>query len=103
MSFIDQVDPEIVGALNCRPSRTLPHHRRRSAKAREMTDAVNREMRANLPPTEVDITGIDDSRSGLRYPAGHLSAAGFGAARGAALVSRRWLHRWRRARRHALH
>lgn len=58
MPFIDQVDPEIVGALN---SYTAERYRAIGddpPKAREMTDAVNRESRANLPPTDVTITEL---------------------------------------------
>jgi len=58
MSFIDQVDPEIVGALN---SYTAERYRAIGddpPKAREMTDAVNREMRANLPPTVIEISEL---------------------------------------------
>lgn len=55
MSFLDQVDPGIVGTIN---SYTAERYRAIGddpAKGREMTDAVNREMRAKLPPTEVAI------------------------------------------------
>ncbi|MCY4018752.1 MAG: alpha/beta hydrolase [Chloroflexi bacterium] len=55
MSFIDQVDPEIVGALNAHQAERYSAIGENPPLAREMTDAVNREMRANLPPTDVRI------------------------------------------------
>jgi len=56
MSFIDQVDPEIVGALIADQAERYRAIGDDPAKGREMTDAVNRETRANLPPTDVEIT-----------------------------------------------
>ncbi|MCY3779167.1 MAG: alpha/beta hydrolase [Chloroflexi bacterium] len=58
MSFIDQVDAEIVGALDAYQAERYRTIGDDPPKAREMTDAVNREMRANLPPTDVDITEL---------------------------------------------
>ena len=56
MSFLDQVDPEIVDALDAYQADRYRAIGDDPPKGREMTDAVNREARANLPPTEVDIT-----------------------------------------------
>ena len=58
MSFIDQVDPEIVGALDAYQAERYSAIGENPPLARAMTDAVNREMRANLPPTDVEITEL---------------------------------------------
>ena len=58
MSFIDQVDLEIVGALDAHQAERYSAIGENPPLARAMTDAVNREMRANLPPTDVEITEI---------------------------------------------
>lgn len=58
MSFIDQVDPEIVGALTAHQAERYRAIGDNPLKAREMTDAVNRESRASLPPTEVEISEL---------------------------------------------
>ena len=56
MSFLDQVDPEIVGALDAYQADRYRAIGDDPPKGREMTDAVNREMRASLPPSDVQIT-----------------------------------------------
>ena len=58
MSFFDQVDPEIVGALTTQQAERYRTIGDDPPKAREMTDAVNRESRANLPPTDVEISEL---------------------------------------------
>ena len=56
MSFIDKVDPEIVGAIDAHQAERYRAIGDDPPKGREMTDTVNRETRAKLPPTEVAIT-----------------------------------------------
>ena len=58
MSFLDQVDPEIAGALTAHQAARYRTIGDDPPTAREMTDAVNREMRAKLPPTDVEITEV---------------------------------------------
>ncbi|MDE2638454.1 MAG: alpha/beta hydrolase [Chloroflexota bacterium] len=58
MPFIDQVDPEILHALTAHQAERYRAIGDDPPKARAMTDAVNRETRANLPPTEVEITEL---------------------------------------------
>ncbi len=58
MSFIDQVDPEIVGALTAQQAERYRTIGDNPPLARAMTDAVNRESRANLPPTDVEISEL---------------------------------------------
>ena len=58
MSFIDQVDPEIVGALDSHQAERYRAIGDDPPKGREMTDEVNRESRAKLPPTAVAITEL---------------------------------------------
>ncbi|MDE2749845.1 MAG: alpha/beta hydrolase [Chloroflexota bacterium] len=55
MAFIDRIDPEIVGALATYPAERYIAIGEDPPLAREMTEAINREMRANLPPTAVTI------------------------------------------------
>ena len=55
MSYIDKIDPEVVHAINANPAERYIAIGEDPPKAREMTIAVNREMRANLPPTDVTI------------------------------------------------
>lgn len=55
MSFSDRIDPEIVHALATYPAERYIAIGEDPPKAREMTEAINREMRANLPPTDVTI------------------------------------------------
>ena len=64
MSFVDRIDPEVVHALDTYPAERYIAIGEDPPKAREMTEAINREMRANLPPTDViieemTITGPD--------------------------------------------
>ncbi len=56
MAFIDRIDPEIVGALGTYPAERYIAIGENPPLAREMTEAINREMRANLPPTDIKIT-----------------------------------------------
>ncbi len=58
MPFIDQVDPETVGALTAHQAERYRAIGDDPPTARVMTDAVNRETRAKLPPTDVDITEL---------------------------------------------
>ena len=58
MSFLDQVDPEIVGALDSHQAERYRAIGDDPPKGREMTDEVNRESRAKLPPTEVEISEL---------------------------------------------
>lgn len=58
MSFLDQVDPEIAGALDAHQAERYRAIGDDPPKGREMTDAVNLEARANLPPTEVEIAEL---------------------------------------------
>lgn len=58
MFFINQIDPEIVGALDSHQAERYRKIGDDPPKGRKMTDAVNRKMRANLPPTEVAITEL---------------------------------------------
>ncbi|MCY3796475.1 MAG: alpha/beta hydrolase [Chloroflexi bacterium] len=58
MPFIDQVDPETVGALTAHQAERYRAIGDDPPKARAMTDAVNREMRAKLPPTDVEIVEL---------------------------------------------
>jgi len=55
MSFIDRIDPTIAHALATYPAERYIAIGDDPPKAREMTEAINREMRANLPPTDVTI------------------------------------------------
>jgi len=55
MAFIDRIDPEIVGALATYPAERYIAIGEDPPLAREMTEAINREMRANLPPTALTI------------------------------------------------
>ena len=55
MSFIDQIDPEVLFALDTYPAERYIAIGEDPPRAREMTEAINREMRANLPPTDVTI------------------------------------------------
>ncbi len=55
MSFIDRIDPEILHALDTYPAERYIAIGDDPPKAREMTESINREMRANLPPTDVNI------------------------------------------------
>ena len=58
MSFIDQVHPEIVDALDAHQTERYRQIGDDPPLGREMTDAVNRETRAKLPPTEVEISEL---------------------------------------------
>ena len=58
MLFIDHVDPGILHALTAHQAERYRAIGDDPPKAREMTDAVNRETRANLPPTDVEITEL---------------------------------------------
>ncbi len=55
MSFIDKLDPEIAHAIHFMPAERYIAIGEDPPKAREMTAALNREARANLPPTDVTI------------------------------------------------
>ncbi|MCY3831374.1 MAG: alpha/beta hydrolase [Chloroflexi bacterium] len=55
MSFSDRIDPEIVHALATYPAERYIAIGEDPPKARAMTEAINREMRANLPPTDVTV------------------------------------------------
>jgi len=55
MSFIDKIDPEVLHALDTYPAERYIAIGEDPPKARQMTEAINREMRANLPPTDVSI------------------------------------------------
>ncbi|MCY4540758.1 MAG: alpha/beta hydrolase [Chloroflexi bacterium] len=55
MSFYDKLDPEIAHAIDHNPAERYIAIGEDPPKAREMTIANNREMRANLPPTDVTI------------------------------------------------
>ena len=97
MSFLDQVHPEIVGALDAHQAERYRAIGDDPPKGREMTDAVNRETRASLPPTEVEITEITIPGPDCEIPLAIYQPPGRRPARGTALVSRWWLYRWRRA------
>ncbi len=58
MSFLDQVDPEIVDALIADQAERYRAIGDDPLRGREMTDAVNREARDKLPPTAVNITEL---------------------------------------------
>ena len=55
MSFIDLIDPEVLHALDTYPAERYIAVGDDPPLARQMTEAINREMRANLPPTDVEI------------------------------------------------
>lgn len=55
MSFTDQIDPEVLHALDTYPAERYIAIAEDPPLARRMTEAINREMRANLPPTDVNI------------------------------------------------
>ena len=55
MSFIDRIDPEVVHAINEVPAERFVAIGEDPPLAREMTRAMNLEMRASLPPTDVTI------------------------------------------------
>ena len=55
MSFIDNLDPEVAHALGTYPAERYIAIGEDPPKAREMTEAINRAMRASLPPTDVTI------------------------------------------------
>ncbi len=55
MSFTDHIDPEVLHALDTYPAERYIAVGDDPPKARAMTEAINREMRANLPPTDVTI------------------------------------------------
>ncbi len=55
MSYSDQIDPEVLFALDTYPAERYIAIGDDPLTAREMTEAINREMRANLPPTDVAI------------------------------------------------
>ena len=55
MSFTDQIDPEVLHALDTYPAERYIAIGDDPPKARALTEAINREMRANLPPTDVTI------------------------------------------------
>ena len=58
MAFIDQIDPEVLHTLDMYPAERYIAIGEDPPLARAMTEAVNREMRANLPPTDVTISEI---------------------------------------------
>ena len=58
MPFVDQVDPEIVGALTAQQAERYRAIGDNPPLARAMTEAVNRESRASLPPTAVEIAEL---------------------------------------------
>lgn len=68
MSFIDQIDPEVLHALDTYPAERYIAIGEDPPKAREMTEAINREMRANLPPTDVNIEEITISGRDCEIP-----------------------------------
>ena len=55
MSYIDRIDPEVAHAIHFNPAERYIAIGEDPPKAREMTIAINLEMRANLPPTDVTI------------------------------------------------
>ena len=55
MSYSEQIDPEILFALDTYPAERYIAIGEDPPLAREMTEEINREMRANLPPTDVAI------------------------------------------------
>ena len=56
MSFIDLIDPEVLHALDTYPAERYIAVGEDPPLARQMTEAINREARANLPPTDIEIT-----------------------------------------------
>ncbi|MCY4062490.1 MAG: alpha/beta hydrolase [Chloroflexi bacterium] len=58
MSFLDLVDPEIVDALDAHQAERYRAIGDDPPLGREMTDEVNLEARAKLPPTDVEITEL---------------------------------------------
>ena len=56
MSFSDQIDPDVLHALDTYPAERYIAVGEDPLLARQMTEAINREMRANLPPTDIEIT-----------------------------------------------
>ncbi|MDE2775654.1 MAG: alpha/beta hydrolase [Chloroflexota bacterium] len=56
MFFSDQIDPEVLHALDTYPAERYIAVGEDPPLARQMTEAINREMRANLPPTDIEIT-----------------------------------------------
>ena len=93
MSYIDGIDPEVAHAINDNPAERYIAIGEDPPKAREMTIAVNLEMRANLPPTDVTIEETTIPRTRLRNTHCHLPATRSRAARGTALDAWWRLHR----------
>lgn len=58
MPYADRIDPEIVHALDTYPAERYIAVGDDPPLARQMTEAINREARANLPPTDVTIEEI---------------------------------------------
>ncbi len=58
MSFIDKIDPEIADALTAHQAERYRAIGDDPARGRAMTDAVNREAQASLPPTDVEISEL---------------------------------------------
>lgn len=68
MSFIDQIDPEVRHALDTYPAERYIAIGEDPPKARAMTEAINREMRAKLPPTDVRIEETTIPGDGCEIP-----------------------------------
>ena len=87
MSFIDQIDPEVLHALGTYPAERYIAIGEDPPKARAMTEAINREMRANLPPTAVSIEEMSIAGPDCEIPLAIYQPPG-PAPRGGLL----WLH-----------
>ena len=68
MSFSDLIDPEVLHALDTYPAERYIAVGEDPPLARQMTEEINREMRANLPPTDVDIEELTISGPDCEIP-----------------------------------
>ncbi|MCY3917077.1 MAG: alpha/beta hydrolase [Chloroflexi bacterium] len=68
MSFTDLIDPEVLHALDTYPAERYIAVGEDPPLARQMTEEINREMRANLPPTDVDIEELTISGPDCEIP-----------------------------------